>query len=96
MTSRLPFHLQMPTVTDLTGSTVTISADGNDVAMGTTTADAVIVSGSADVTLGIADVTVINAEIATGDIFANITNAGTSAQAVITTNTGNDTLTSER
>ena len=80
------------TVTDLTGSTVTISADGNDVAMTTTTADAVIVSGSADVDLGTADVTVINAEIATGDITANITNAGTSAQAVITTNTGNDTL----
>ena len=86
----------MPLVTNLSGSTVTISADGNDVAMGTTTADAVIVSGSADVTLGTADVTVINAEIATGDITANITNAGTSAQAVITTNTGNDTLTSER
>ena len=61
--------------------------------MSTTTADAVIVSGSADVDLGTADVTVINAEIATGGITANITNAGASAEAVITTNTGNDTLT---
>ena len=64
------------TVTNLSGSTVTIAADGNDVTMTTTTADAVIVSGSADVDLGTADVTVINAEIATGDITANITNAG--------------------
>ncbi|MDA8828218.1 DUF4097 family beta strand repeat-containing protein, partial [Luminiphilus sp.] len=82
------------TVTNLTGSTVTIAADGNDVTVANiTTADAVIVSGSADVDLGDADVTVINAEIATGDITANITNAGASAEAVITTNTGNDTLT---
>ena len=63
-------------ISTLSGSTVTITADGNDVTMGTTTADAVIVSGSADVDLGTADVTVINAEIATGDITANITNAG--------------------
>ena len=43
--------------------------------------------------MGIVGVTVINAEVATGGITANIINAGDSAEAVITTNTGNDDLT---
>ncbi|WP_435213944.1 beta strand repeat-containing protein [Luminiphilus sp. nBUS_16] len=81
--------------TALVGSTVSIDATGdstNDVQVDDVSANAVVVSGSADVNLGTVDTYTLSASGATGSITANFDADRGAAQASVFTGSGNDNL----